>query len=122
MSASRHSRTTRGSNRTGSPALEGAGEIEHCEGSRIILGSMDVQPIVRRRSDATLSSAPSWASAVSHRDTQDDARVLPDCARGVRSGCRLSGQRVIEDRRDSVFLMTKACTHGRDATVAMRHV
>src|SRR5688572_11266241 len=30
--------------------------------------------------------------------------------------------RAIEDRRDSVFLMTKVCTHGRDATVAMRQL
>ena len=28
--------------------------------------------------------------------------------------------RAIADRRDSVFLMTKVCTHGRDATVALR--
>jgi aryl-alcohol dehydrogenase-like predicted oxidoreductase len=30
--------------------------------------------------------------------------------------------RAIEDRRDAVFLMTKACTHGRDARVAMRQL
>ena len=30
--------------------------------------------------------------------------------------------RGIEDRRDSVFLMTKVCTHGRDARVAMRQL
>ena len=30
--------------------------------------------------------------------------------------------RAIEDRRDSVFLMTKVCTHGRNATVAMRQL
>jgi aryl-alcohol dehydrogenase-like predicted oxidoreductase len=30
--------------------------------------------------------------------------------------------RAIEDRRDSVFLMTKVCTHGRDARVAMRQL
>jgi aryl-alcohol dehydrogenase-like predicted oxidoreductase len=30
--------------------------------------------------------------------------------------------RAIEDRRDKVFLMTKACTHGRSATVAMRQL
>jgi predicted aldo/keto reductase-like oxidoreductase len=30
--------------------------------------------------------------------------------------------RAIEDRRESVFLMTKMCTHGRDATVAMRQL
>jgi predicted aldo/keto reductase-like oxidoreductase len=30
--------------------------------------------------------------------------------------------RAIEDRRDSVFLMTKVCTHGRDAKVAMRQL
>ena len=30
--------------------------------------------------------------------------------------------RAIEDRRDSVFLMTKVCTHGRDASVAMRQL
>ncbi len=30
--------------------------------------------------------------------------------------------RAIEDRRDSVFLMTKVCTHGRSATVAMRQL
>ncbi len=30
--------------------------------------------------------------------------------------------RAIEDRRDNVFLMTKACTHGRSATVAMRQL
>ena len=30
--------------------------------------------------------------------------------------------RAIADRRDSVFLMTKVCTHGRDATVAMRQL
>ena len=29
--------------------------------------------------------------------------------------------RAIDDRRDEVFLMTKVCTHGRDAKVAMRH-
>jgi aryl-alcohol dehydrogenase-like predicted oxidoreductase len=28
----------------------------------------------------------------------------------------------IEDRRDAVFLMTKVCTHGRDARVAMRQL
>lgn len=28
--------------------------------------------------------------------------------------------RAIADRRDSVFLMTKVCTHGRDARVAMQ--
>jgi uncharacterized protein len=30
--------------------------------------------------------------------------------------------RAIEDRRDAVFLMTKVCTHGRDARVAMRQL
>src|SRR5262245_3885383 len=30
--------------------------------------------------------------------------------------------RAIYDRRDSVFLMTKVCTHGRDAKVAMRQL
>jgi predicted aldo/keto reductase-like oxidoreductase len=30
--------------------------------------------------------------------------------------------RAIEDRRDSVFLMTKVCTHGRNAKVAMRQL
>jgi predicted aldo/keto reductase-like oxidoreductase len=30
--------------------------------------------------------------------------------------------RAIADRRDSVFLMTKVCTHGRDAHVAMRQL
>jgi aryl-alcohol dehydrogenase-like predicted oxidoreductase len=30
--------------------------------------------------------------------------------------------RAIEDRRDNVFLMTKVCTHGRSATVAMRQL
>ncbi len=30
--------------------------------------------------------------------------------------------RAIADRRDSVFLMTKVCTHGRGATVAMRQL
>jgi predicted aldo/keto reductase-like oxidoreductase len=30
--------------------------------------------------------------------------------------------RAIGDRRDSVFLMTKVCTHGRDAKVAMRQL
>jgi len=30
--------------------------------------------------------------------------------------------RAIADRRDSVFLMTKVCTHGRDANVALRCV
>jgi aryl-alcohol dehydrogenase-like predicted oxidoreductase len=30
--------------------------------------------------------------------------------------------RAIRDRRDSVFLMTKVCTHGRDARVAMRQL
>jgi len=30
--------------------------------------------------------------------------------------------RAIVDRRDSVFLMTKVCTHGRDAKVAMRQL
>ena len=30
--------------------------------------------------------------------------------------------RAITDRRDSVFLMTKVCTHGRDAKVAMRQL
>ena len=30
--------------------------------------------------------------------------------------------RAIEDRRDQVFLMTKVCTHGRDAKVAMRQL
>src|SRR5688500_15448410 len=30
--------------------------------------------------------------------------------------------RAIEDRRDKVFLMTKVCTHGRDAKVAMRQL
>ncbi len=30
--------------------------------------------------------------------------------------------RAIEDRRDAVFLMTKVCTHGRTATVAMRQL
>jgi len=30
--------------------------------------------------------------------------------------------RAIHDRRDSVFLMTKVCTHGRDARVAMRQL
>ena len=30
--------------------------------------------------------------------------------------------RAIKDRRDSVFLMTKVCTHGRDAKVAMRQL
>src|SRR5688572_33379412 len=30
--------------------------------------------------------------------------------------------RAIEDRRDTVFLMTKVCTHGRDARVAMRQL
>jgi predicted aldo/keto reductase-like oxidoreductase len=30
--------------------------------------------------------------------------------------------RAIEDRRDVVFLMTKVCTHGRDATVAIRQL
>jgi uncharacterized protein len=30
--------------------------------------------------------------------------------------------RAIEDRRDSVFLMTKVCTHGRSAAVAMRQL
>ncbi|MQA28391.1 MAG: aldo/keto reductase [Luteitalea sp.] len=30
--------------------------------------------------------------------------------------------RAIEGRRDSVFLMTKVCTHGRDAKVAMRQL
>jgi uncharacterized protein len=30
--------------------------------------------------------------------------------------------RAIADRRESVFLMTKVCTHGRDATVALRQL
>jgi aryl-alcohol dehydrogenase-like predicted oxidoreductase len=30
--------------------------------------------------------------------------------------------RAIEDRRDQVFLMTKVCTHGRDAKIAMRQL
>jgi aryl-alcohol dehydrogenase-like predicted oxidoreductase len=30
--------------------------------------------------------------------------------------------RAIQDRRDSVFLMTKVCTHGRNARVAMRQL
>ena len=30
--------------------------------------------------------------------------------------------RAIADRRDQVFLMTKVCTHGRDAKVAMRQL
>jgi aryl-alcohol dehydrogenase-like predicted oxidoreductase len=30
--------------------------------------------------------------------------------------------RAIQDRRDAVFLMTKVCTHGRDARVAMRQL
>ncbi len=30
--------------------------------------------------------------------------------------------RAIADRRDAVFLMTKVCTHGRDARVAMRQL
>src|SRR5438874_3951915 len=30
--------------------------------------------------------------------------------------------RALEGRRDSVFLMTKVCTHGRDAKVAMRQL
>ena len=30
--------------------------------------------------------------------------------------------RAIEDRRDAVFLMTKVCTHGRSAAVAMRQL
>ena len=30
--------------------------------------------------------------------------------------------KAIEDRRDQVFLMTKVCTHGRDAKVAMRQL
>src|SRR3954470_19195566 len=30
--------------------------------------------------------------------------------------------RAIADRRDSVFLMTKVCTHGRDAKVALRQL
>jgi predicted aldo/keto reductase-like oxidoreductase len=30
--------------------------------------------------------------------------------------------RAIEDRRERVFLMTKVCTHGRDANVAMRQL
>ena len=30
--------------------------------------------------------------------------------------------RAIADRRESVFLMTKVCTHGRDARVAMRQL
>ena len=30
--------------------------------------------------------------------------------------------RAIEDRRERVFLMTKVCTHGRDAKVAMRQL
>jgi uncharacterized protein len=30
--------------------------------------------------------------------------------------------RAIRDRRDRVFLMTKVCTHGRDAKVAMRQL
>lgn len=30
--------------------------------------------------------------------------------------------RAIADRRDSVFLMTKVCTHGRDAAVAVRQL
>src|SRR5919106_3660001 len=30
--------------------------------------------------------------------------------------------RAIADRRDRVFLMTKVCTHGRDAKVAMRQL
>jgi aryl-alcohol dehydrogenase-like predicted oxidoreductase len=34
---------------------------------------------------------------------------------------RRMGQ-AIADRRDSVFLMTKVCTHGRDAKVAMRQL
>ncbi len=37
----------------------------------------------------------------------------------------LSEQRMgmaIADRRDRVFLMTKVCTHGRDAKVAMRQL
>src|SRR4029450_12758378 len=30
--------------------------------------------------------------------------------------------RAIQDRREAVFLMTKVCTHGRDAQVAMRQL
>ena len=30
--------------------------------------------------------------------------------------------KAIADRRDKVFLMTKVCVHGRDATVAMRQL
>jgi aryl-alcohol dehydrogenase-like predicted oxidoreductase len=36
------------------------------------------------------------------------------------SECRMG--RAIADRRDAVFLMTKVCTHGRDAKVAMRQL
>jgi predicted aldo/keto reductase-like oxidoreductase len=39
---------------------------------------------------------------------------------GGESEARLG--RAIGDRRDRVFLMTKVCTHGRDASVAMRQL
>jgi predicted aldo/keto reductase-like oxidoreductase len=46
----------------------------------------------------------------------DNAWEYHDGESEVRMG------RAIADRRDSVFLMTKVCTHGRDARVAMRQL
>jgi predicted aldo/keto reductase-like oxidoreductase len=46
----------------------------------------------------------------------DNAWEYHDGKSEVRMG------KAIEDRRDRVFLMTKVCTHGRDAKVAMRQL
>ena len=46
----------------------------------------------------------------------DNAWEYHDGKSEVRMG------KAIEDRRDRVFLMTKVCTHGRDAKVAIRQL
>jgi len=45
---------------------------------------------------------------------------LMELASRLKSERRMG--RAIADRRDAVFLMTKVCTHGRDAKVAMRQL
>jgi len=49
--------------------------------------------------------------------------VIPIACRSSVSAVIISAKpRAIADRRDSVFLMTTVCPHGRDATVALRQL
>src|SRR5687767_13039775 len=106
-------------------------------GSRIILAGMNAQPIDRRpfgrHADLIsiiglggyhLGKPKTITESVRIIHTAIDAGVnFLDNAWEYHDGDSEKRMgRAIEDRRKAVFLMTKVCTHGRNAAVAMRQL